>query len=62
MERPLITQSLCSLSRNFKMAAHVLCVLLIISQVVSGNEQYKNDGIMNKISNGMKFAQDFLGK
>lgn len=44
------------------MAAHVLCVLLIISQVVSGNEQYKNDGIMNKISNGMKFAQDFLGK
>lgn len=44
------------------MAAHVLCVLLITSQVVYGNEQYKNDGIMNKISNGMKFAQDFLGK
>ncbi|XP_075977134.1 uncharacterized protein LOC142977244 [Anticarsia gemmatalis] len=43
------------------MASHVLCVLLIVSQVVDGNEQYRKSGIIDRISSGMKFATDFLG-
>lgn len=38
----------------------VFCVFLLF-QTVSG-EQYRKEGLMDKLSNGMKFAQDILGK
>ncbi|KAF9424268.1 hypothetical protein HW555_000661 [Spodoptera exigua] len=43
------------------MAPRVLCVLLITFQVVCANEQYRNDGLMDRLSSGMKFAQNLLG-
>lgn len=38
----------------------MLCIFLIF-QAATG-EQYKEKGLMDKLSSGMKFAQDFLGK
>ncbi|KAJ0176149.1 hypothetical protein K1T71_008323 [Dendrolimus kikuchii] len=41
------------------MASHVLFVLLL-SQTVFGSENYRKEEFINKLSSGMKFAQDFL--
>uniref|UniRef100_A0A2A4J6G1 Proctolin peptide n=1 Tax=Heliothis virescens TaxID=7102 RepID=A0A2A4J6G1_HELVI len=43
------------------MAPRVLCVLLITFQVVCASEPYRNDGLMDRLSSGMKFAQNLLG-
>lgn len=43
------------------MASHVLCVLLITLQTVYSDQIHRNEGIMDKISTGMKFATDYLG-
>ncbi|KAF9794591.1 hypothetical protein SFRURICE_018654 [Spodoptera frugiperda] len=43
------------------MAPRVLCVLLITFQVMCASEQYRNDGLMDRLSSGMKFAQNLLG-
>ncbi|XP_072949248.1 uncharacterized protein [Epargyreus clarus] len=50
----------CSFYSCLKMALRVLCVLLLL-QIVTGNENHKNEGFMDHISTGMKFAQNFLG-
>lgn len=36
--------------------------LMISLQVVCGNEKVARDGLIDHLSNGMKFAKDFLGK
>ncbi|XP_023941352.1 uncharacterized protein LOC112048170 [Bicyclus anynana] len=41
------------------MASLVFCFLLF--QFVTGNEIYRNDGILHHINSGMKIAQEFLG-
>ncbi|CAH2258985.1 uncharacterized protein LOC120631618 [Pararge aegeria] len=41
------------------MASLVLCFLLF--QFVTGNENYRNDGILHHINSGMKIATEFLG-
>ncbi|CAH0625418.1 unnamed protein product [Chrysodeixis includens] len=43
------------------MAAPVFCVLLLALQVVCGSEQYRGDNLMDRLSSGMKFAQNLLG-
>ncbi|KAJ8720207.1 hypothetical protein PYW07_012250 [Mythimna separata] len=43
------------------MAPRVLCVLLITFQVSCASEQYRNDGLMDRLTSGMKFAQNLLG-
>lgn len=47
--------------RDFKMATQVLCVILIVFQVAYGSEEYRNDGLMDRLTSGMKFAQNLLG-
>ncbi|XP_030022852.2 uncharacterized protein LOC115442035 [Manduca sexta] len=42
------------------MAALVLCIIILYFQEISCRET-RNEGFINKISNGMKMATDFLG-
>lgn len=50
-----------SVWNGIEMALHVLFILLAF-QTVLGNEDNRQEGFINKLGNGMKFAQNFLGK
>lgn len=37
-------------------------VMALVPALVVGDEAVRGQGLMDKLSNGMKFAKDFLGK
>ncbi|KAM3962010.1 uncharacterized protein ACR2FA_003904 [Aphomia sociella] len=50
-----------SIALTLKMATQVFLVIYLVFQVVAGSENYRSEGFMDKLSNGMKFANNLLG-
>lgn len=46
---------------DLKMATFALLVIFLIP-VISANNEYGRQGIIDHLNNGMQFAKDFLGK